>query len=175
MKTLWINFDRVLCDILPTWVGAYNLEACDALNVNDVTDYHWYTHTRGWSQQEVEALLETYPVYETARPRKGALTVISQLYAFGHPMRVVSQGASNQVTAKYNWLQSWFEDINFNPVWLPEWVSVQTIVGEHGLLVDTCATNCPHILMTEAHNTHASPDLYGQRVETWYDLLSLVR
>lgn len=168
-KTLYINFDGALCDILPTWVDAYNVAANDDLMVEDITDYPWYPHTKGWTLNQVEALRYQPHFYLEAKPVKGVATAVYTLMRAGLTLKAVTVDDSALFGAKLQWMEFWCGGLNLELMCIPRVCNYHK-VWQDGLLVDTTTLFYPDILLSTLYNTHDEPSTYGRRVAWWGSL-----
>jgi len=103
MKTIILDVDDVILDLVPNWLRLYNKDFNDNLTTEQVTEWNITKFIKPEAKQSIYKYVHGGEVFRTAQPIKGAIKSILQIISWQNN-RIVYVTAGDPMDAKYNWL-----------------------------------------------------------------------
>lgn len=177
-RTILVDIDGVVANLLPAWVEIYNQRYNDDLRPGDITQWNMTQFVKPECGKDIYKILFEEELYEQVDPIPGAREGIEQLRETGH--RVVFLSSGNEVSrgAKIRWLREhgFIEPASQNPnargVINAEEEDKELIRGD--LMIDDYVgnleqTEMPGVLFGAPYNQQHADRF--PRVKNWDELL----
>lgn len=104
-KTIALDFDDVVGDLVKTWLELYNRDHNDSLKEEDIKDWNIGSYTK--IGNEMYDYLKNPTLYDSVLPVTGASWGISKLRQFGFRIVFVTNSVLEQSGNKYRWLEKY--------------------------------------------------------------------
>ncbi len=106
-KTILVDMDSTLVDMLPMWLGAYNMLTGDNLRIEDLKT--WNTHDHARHGRRVYEPLNIPGFFENLPPMDGAIEAMQEFHRQGHVIVIASAAISSaHYTEKVKWCRKFF-------------------------------------------------------------------
>lgn len=167
MRTILVDVDDVLNNLLDGWTARYNADYSDTLTADSFLDWDMLKFVKQECGQKIYDYLKDPTLYEECTPTEHSQAVIERLLKHGDRLYVVSSCVPYSVDAKFAWVTKHY------PLTWKQTIACtdkSLILGDY--LIDDGLHNAvgfkgKFLLMDRAHNRS---DTKLQRVKDWYEV-----
>ena len=103
MKTIILDVDDVVLDLVPNWLKLYNRDFDDNLTKEQITEWDITKFIKPEAKNSIYQYVQNGEVFQTAKPVKNAIKSIKQIISW-QKCRIVYVTAGDPMDTKYNWL-----------------------------------------------------------------------
>lgn len=175
-KTILIDMDDTIEDLLPEWVTYLNNKYHTTVNPNEITNWNIEIFFPTLTQEEVFEPLFVDSFWETVKPKQGAIEYIRKLKDNGYNILICT-------ASFYQTLQSKMDNVLFKYFDYLSWENVIITPHKQMIKADYLIDDKPEnliggtykgILMDAQHNQWFNEKKYGiLRVKNWYEIYLL--
>lgn len=169
VRTIALDFDGVLIDLVTPWLAAYNEAAEDNLRYADIRQYEIHAAVKEAWRIGVYAL-RSPEVYRRCLPEPGAQAGVAALARAGFRLVVVTKEPDAACRhAKQEVLRKFFPELPLVVV-----AANKRAVVPSGLLIDDAPQNKPHLLFSQPWNATTPLAEGQQQAANWFELTRLL-
>ncbi len=171
MRTILVDVDDVLNNLLTGWVQRYNKEYNDTLTADSFLDWNMLKFIKQECGEKIYDYLKDPTLYEECTPTPHSQEVIERLLKHGDRIYVVSSCVPESVDAKFSWV------LKHYPLKWNQCIACSNkglIIGDYLIgdgLHNAVGFTGTFLLMDRAHNRS---DTTLRRVKDWYEVESIL-
>ena len=103
-KILGIDVDGVCADLHTPWLGGYNFDWNDNLQISDITDWYIHQFVKTECGENIYKYIEDPKLYDNVLPITGSLEHINKLRELEFRIVYVTSSTRGTMGRKYDWL-----------------------------------------------------------------------
>jgi len=107
MKTIFVDVDQVVADLMPAWLKLYNDEWGDTLTPEDIRSWDLKSYVKPECGGRIYRYLEEPTLYDSVYPIEGALEGVEMLRVLGYHVVFLTAAGPEGARGKLRWLKDW--------------------------------------------------------------------
>lgn len=178
MRTILIDVDDVIADLLSAWLKALNKKYGTNVRNDEVTDWDVARFFPTLTREQVFEPIHSNEFWKTVEPKPDAMKYVKKLFDEGYEIYLCTSTDYRNIQAKYEYIiQRYFPYIEWNRVI----VAYQKQMIRADYLIDDGVHNLENgnfikILMSAPHNKNYDAESNGMiRANNWEEVYEIIK